>query len=116
MLVGLPMCIWSDNDEISELGRALIVFSVMFYFIRLLNIFTVHKVFGPKLVMIGRMIKDVMVIWTMLIVIVIAYGIVTQALMDPKANYDLNSLYKILQLTHWTMFGEFESTVNKLGK
>lgn len=43
-----------------EVGRVFLVFSLLLYIIRLLNIFTVHKLFGPKLIMLGKMVLHVM--------------------------------------------------------
>ncbi len=54
--LGMPVCIWSQNSTLLEVGHTLLVFSLLLYFIRLLNTLTVHKVFGPKLFMIGRMV------------------------------------------------------------
>ena len=40
-----------------ETGRIFLVLSLLLYIIRLLNIFTVHKLFGPKLIMLGKMVQ-----------------------------------------------------------
>lgn len=93
-----------------ETGRTLIIFSLMLYFIRLLDIFTLHRVSGPKLVMIGRMVKDVMVIWTMLLVIALAYSIAIQALTGYIGTSTFDTLLRSILRSHWTMFGEFQST------
>ena len=117
----MPVCVWYDapktGDLFRQIGRTLIVFSLLLYYIRLLDIFTVHQVFGPKLIMIGRMIKDVMIIWTMLLVIVVSYGVVTQALMAPNTSTDWSQsgIMELLDRNYWAMFGELGSALKQIG-
>lgn len=39
-----------------EVGRVLLILSLLLYFVRLLYVFCIHKLFGPKIVMVGRMV------------------------------------------------------------
>ena len=40
-----------------DIGRALLIISLLLYFVRLLYVFCIHKTFGPKIVMMGRMVQ-----------------------------------------------------------
>lgn len=42
---------------LNEIGRALLIISLLLYFVRLLYAFCIHKTFGPKIVMMGRMVQ-----------------------------------------------------------
>ena len=39
-----------------EVGRVLLILALLLYFVRLLYVFCIHKLFGPKIVMVGRMV------------------------------------------------------------
>lgn len=40
-----------------ETGRVLLIIALLLYFVRLLYVFCIHKIFGPKIVMVGRMVQ-----------------------------------------------------------
>ena len=44
------------SQTLFESGRVCLVFSLLLFIIRLLKAFTMHKLFGPKLLMLGRMV------------------------------------------------------------
>ena len=46
-----------DCSECVEAGRIVLSICLMMFWFRILHIFSVHKELGPKLVMIGRMVR-----------------------------------------------------------
>ena len=68
ILVGAPLTNIGDvkplanslgitTDILHDIGRALLIISLLLYFVRLLYVFCIHKTFGPKIVMMGRMVQ-----------------------------------------------------------
>ncbi|XP_076000430.1 transient receptor potential cation channel subfamily M member 4a [Genypterus blacodes] len=71
-------------------GRALMAIDFMVFSLRLIHIFAVHKQLGPKIIIVGKMMKDVFFFLFFLAVWVMAYGVANQALLysyDPRPNW-----------------------------
>ncbi|XP_051572707.1 transient receptor potential cation channel subfamily M member 4-like isoform X2 [Myxocyprinus asiaticus] len=66
---------WSYN-----FGRAVMCVDYMVFTLRLIHIFAVHKQLGPKIIMVGKMVKDVFFFLFFLGVWLMAYGVANQAL------------------------------------
>lgn len=49
-----------------EIGRVQLIFSLLLYFVRLLQVFCIHKLFGPKIVMVGRMVQSCFLLYSIL--------------------------------------------------
>ena len=114
--IGLPISIWHSNQLVSEYGRAMVVFCLLLYYVRLLNMFAVNKVFGPKLIMIGRMLMDVFVIFTMIFVFIIAFAVVSQGLMFKSTNLaNSDSWNHMFRRSYWSMFGDMGRTLQEFG-
>uniref|UniRef100_A0A668TJI1 Transient receptor potential cation channel, subfamily M, member 4a n=1 Tax=Oreochromis aureus TaxID=47969 RepID=A0A668TJI1_OREAU len=72
-----------------EFGRDVLCLDYMVFTIRLIHIFAIHKQLGPKLIIVGNMMKDVFFFLFFLGVWVLAYGVANQALIytyDPNPN------------------------------
>nr|XP_004571460.2 transient receptor potential cation channel subfamily M member 4 isoform X1 [Maylandia zebra] len=70
-----------------EFGRDVLCLDYMVFTLRLIHIFAIHKQLGPKLIIVGNMMKDVFFFLFFLGVWVLAYGVANQALIY---NYDPN--------------------------
>ncbi|XP_047428672.1 transient receptor potential cation channel subfamily M member 4a [Mugil cephalus] len=76
---------WSYN-----LGRAMMAIDFMVFTLRLIHIFAIHKQLGPKIIIVGKMVKDVFFFLFFLAVWLMAYGVANQALLysyDPRPNW-----------------------------
>ncbi|XP_051572704.1 transient receptor potential cation channel subfamily M member 4-like isoform X1 [Myxocyprinus asiaticus] len=71
----LRMFPWSYN-----FGRAVMCVDYMVFTLRLIHIFAVHKQLGPKIIIVGKMVKDVFFFLFFLGVWLMAYGVANQAL------------------------------------
>ncbi|XP_016520150.1 transient receptor potential cation channel subfamily M member 4-like isoform X1 [Poecilia formosa] len=72
-----------------EYGRELLCVDFMVFTLRLIHIFAIHKRLGPKIIIVGKMMKDVFFFLFFLGVWIMAYGVANQALLyrhDP--NFD----------------------------
>ncbi|XP_060705253.1 transient receptor potential cation channel subfamily M member 4a isoform X5 [Hemiscyllium ocellatum] len=64
-----------------EVGRVILCLDFMVFCFRLVHIFAVHKELGPKIIIVGKMIKDVFFFLFFLGVWLMAYGVATQGLL-----------------------------------
>ncbi|XP_059414184.1 transient receptor potential cation channel subfamily M member 4-like isoform X2 [Carassius carassius] len=62
-------------------GRAVLCVDYMVFTLRLIHIFAVHKQLGPKIIIVGKMVKDVFFFLFFLGVWLMAYGVANQALL-----------------------------------
>ncbi|KAI4872623.1 hypothetical protein NFI96_024587 [Prochilodus magdalenae] len=70
-----------------ELGRSLMCLDYMVFTLRLIHIFAINKQLGPKIIIVGKMVKDVFFFLFFLGVWLMAYGVANQALLysyDPR--------------------------------
>ncbi|CAL1599365.1 unnamed protein product [Knipowitschia caucasica] len=70
-------------------GRDVLCINYMVFTLRLIHIFAVHKQLGPKIIIVGKMMKDVFFFLFFLGVWLVAYGVANQALIydyDPRLD------------------------------
>ncbi|XP_029582905.1 transient receptor potential cation channel subfamily M member 4 [Salmo trutta] len=73
-----------------EFGRAVFAVDYMVFTLRLIHIFAIHKQLGPKIIIVGKMMKDIFFFLFFLAVWLMAYGVANQALLysyDPRPNW-----------------------------
>uniref|UniRef100_A0A3Q1EV02 Transient receptor potential cation channel, subfamily M, member 4a n=1 Tax=Acanthochromis polyacanthus TaxID=80966 RepID=A0A3Q1EV02_9TELE len=73
-----------------DFGRAVMAIDYMVFTLRLIHIFAIHKQLGPKIIIVGKMVKDVFFFLFFLAVWLMAYGVANQALLytyDPRPNW-----------------------------
>ncbi|XP_056143256.1 transient receptor potential cation channel subfamily M member 4a isoform X2 [Lampris incognitus] len=73
-----------------EFGRAVMSLDFMVFTLRLIHIFAIHKQLGPKIIIVGKMMKDVFFFLFFLAVWLVAYGVANQSLLysyDPRPNW-----------------------------
>ncbi|XP_068162090.1 transient receptor potential cation channel subfamily M member 4-like [Antennarius striatus] len=72
-----------------EFGRDVLCVDYMVFTLRLIHIFAIHKQLGPKIIIVGKMVKDVFFFLFFLGVWLMAYGVANQALLysyDPRPD------------------------------
>uniref|UniRef100_A0A3Q2P8H9 Transient receptor potential cation channel, subfamily M, member 4a n=1 Tax=Fundulus heteroclitus TaxID=8078 RepID=A0A3Q2P8H9_FUNHE len=77
-------------------GRALMAIDYMVFTLRLIHIFAINKQLGPKIIILGKMVKDVFFFLFFLGVWLMAYGVAHQALLysyDPRPNWIFRRVY-----------------------
>ncbi|KAL0984530.1 hypothetical protein UPYG_G00142760 [Umbra pygmaea] len=73
-----------------ESGRAVLCVDYMVFTLRLIHIFAIHKQLGPKIIIVGKMMKDIFFFLFFLGVWIMAYGVSNQALLysyDPRPSW-----------------------------
>ncbi|XP_064178104.1 transient receptor potential cation channel subfamily M member 4-like isoform X2 [Anguilla rostrata] len=79
-----------------EIGRAVLCLDYMVFTLRLIHIFAIHKRMGPKIIILGKMIKDVFFFLFFLGVWLLAYGVANQALLysyDSRPDWVLRRVF-----------------------
>uniref|UniRef100_A0A8C6XNB1 Ion transport domain-containing protein n=1 Tax=Naja naja TaxID=35670 RepID=A0A8C6XNB1_NAJNA len=66
-----------------ESGRTILCLDFMIFTLRLIHIFAVNKQLGPKMIIVGKMMKDVFFFLFFLGVWLVAYGVTTEGLLLP---------------------------------
>ncbi|XP_041940754.1 transient receptor potential cation channel subfamily M member 4a isoform X2 [Alosa sapidissima] len=61
-------------------GRSMMCLDYMVFTLRLIHIFAIHKQLGPKIIIVGKMVKDIFFFLFFLGVWLMAYGVANQAL------------------------------------
>ncbi|XP_052275707.1 transient receptor potential cation channel subfamily M member 3-like [Dreissena polymorpha] len=77
----------------------------MFY-IRLMRTFLVGEILGPKIIMLGKMMIDVLVFVRILLIFVISFGIMYTAILFPNTRPSFLLLKRIFYVPYWQIFGE----------
>ncbi|XP_078332506.1 transient receptor potential cation channel subfamily M member-like 2 isoform X3 [Crassostrea virginica] len=93
-------------EETLEAARCVMALNLVIFFFRILHIFSVHKQLGPKLVMIGRMLKDLLYFIIILMVFVVSYSIAAYSIMFPKSELSFVLIYNVMRLGYWNLYGE----------
>ncbi|XP_056608649.1 transient receptor potential cation channel subfamily M member 4a isoform X1 [Triplophysa dalaica] len=73
-----------------DFGRSILCLDYTVFTLRLIHIFAVHKQLGPKIIIVGKMVKDVFFFLFFLGVWLMAYGVANQALLysyDSRPNW-----------------------------
>ncbi|XP_041739841.1 transient receptor potential cation channel subfamily M member 4 isoform X2 [Coregonus clupeaformis] len=79
-----------------EFGRAVLCVDYMVFTLRLIHIFAIHKQLGPKIIIVGKMMKDIFFFLFFLGVWLMAYGVANQALLysyDPRPAWIFRRLF-----------------------
>uniref|UniRef100_A0AAQ4QY56 Transient receptor potential melastatin 4b3 n=1 Tax=Gasterosteus aculeatus aculeatus TaxID=481459 RepID=A0AAQ4QY56_GASAC len=79
-----------------ELGRDAMCVDYMVFTVRLIHIFAIHKQLGPKIIIVGKMMKDIFFFLFFLMVWLMAYGVANQALLysyDPSLERILRHVF-----------------------
>ena len=101
--VGMGLRIHSSTAYI---GHVIYSLDIMLWIIRLLDIFSVSKHFGPYVVMIGRMTFDMLYFLVIMVVFLLAYGVAQQAILFPKQEATWNIISMILFRPYFQTYGE----------
>jgi len=74
------------HPDMVEYGHLLYAIDSWFWILRLLHYFYAHRILGPYVLMIGRMFVDMLYFMSILAVFLVAYGVLTTAILTPRAT------------------------------
>ncbi|XP_052244809.1 transient receptor potential cation channel subfamily M member-like 2 isoform X3 [Dreissena polymorpha] len=89
-----------------ETARVFLALNFISFFLRLLHIFSVHKRLGPKLVMIGKMVQDLMYFLVILMVFIVSYAIASHSILYPNSPLSWSTVSQVIRKSYWNIYGE----------
>lgn len=105
----------NDTPYTLILTEHMLVVNIILSFIRTLNIFQVHSVLGPILLMIGKMIKDMILFFSILIVFFFGFSLGITKIYHRVNNDDLSTISKTSLTLFLALFGEFDLDTFRVG-
>ncbi|KAG2458820.1 TRPM5 protein, partial [Polypterus senegalus] len=95
-------------------GRIILSIGFIVYCLRLVDIFTVNKNLGPKIIIVKRMLKDVFFFLFLLGVWVVAYGVARQAILIENETR-LEWIFRgVVHQPYLTIFGQMPSSMDSV--
>ncbi|KAJ7365831.1 Transient receptor putative cation channel sub M member 7 [Desmophyllum pertusum] len=94
------------NPGTLKIGHMLYCLDIMLWIIRVLDIFSVSKVLGPYVVMIGRMTIDMTYFLLIMVVFLMAYGVAQQAILFPYETASWELIPKVFFRPYFQVYGE----------
>ncbi|XP_050410317.1 transient receptor potential cation channel subfamily M member-like 2 [Patella vulgata] len=96
-----------NNDLCFEAARVILCVDLLFFYIRILNIFEVSSSLGPKLVMMQQMfLQDLIPFMVIVLVFILAYSVSTEAMLYPNTELSVKLLYQLPRKAYWHIYGE----------
>ncbi|NP_001269082.1 transient receptor potential cation channel subfamily M member 4b.2 [Danio rerio] len=92
---------WSFN-----MGRGILCVDYMVFTLRLIHIFAIHRQLGPKIIILGKMIKDAFFFLFFLLVWLSAYGVANQALLYQYDPSPARTFRRVLYRPYLHIFGQ----------
>lgn len=103
---GLRYAAWNHkNQKFLDAARIIYATDVIIFIVRLLQIFSVNKNLGPKLVMIRKMLHDLKYFIFILAIFIVGYGIAFQSVRFPNTSFG-TAIAGVLNKPYWQMYGE----------
>ncbi|XP_041843463.1 transient receptor potential cation channel subfamily M member 1-like [Melanotaenia boesemani] len=87
-------------------GRVLYCVDIIFWYIRVLDIFGVNKYLGPYVMMIGKMMIDMLYFVVIMLVVLMSFGVARQAILHPDEEPTWRLARNIFYMPYWMIYGE----------
>ena len=102
---------WRYADRTREmdrlhLARVLYALGALMLSLRMGRLLALSPKLGPKLVMIGRMMQDVMSFMALLMVVLVGYGVAMHAILEPWRTFDAQSVNTIFFKPMFNVIGD----------
>uniref|UniRef100_A0A3Q2Y0A0 Ion transport domain-containing protein n=1 Tax=Hippocampus comes TaxID=109280 RepID=A0A3Q2Y0A0_HIPCM len=95
-----------DLDPYMGYGRVIYCIDIIFWYIRVLDIFGVNKYLGPYVMMIGKMMIDMMYFVVIMLVVLMSFGVARQAILHPDEEPTWRLARNIFYMPYWMIYGE----------
>ncbi|XP_077376516.1 transient receptor potential cation channel subfamily M member 1-like isoform X2 [Festucalex cinctus] len=87
-------------------GRVVYCVDIIFWYIRVLDIFGVNKYLGPYVMMIGKMMIDMLYFVVIMLVVLMSFGVARQAILHPDEEPTWRLARNIFYMPYWMIYGE----------
>lgn len=105
----------NDTPYTLILTEHMLVVNIILSFIRTLNICQLHSVLGPILLMIGKMIKDMILFFSILMVFFFGFSLGITKIYHRVNNDELSTISKTSLTLFLALFGEFDLETFRVG-
>uniref|UniRef100_A0A8C5PWG0 Transient receptor potential cation channel subfamily M member 3 n=1 Tax=Leptobrachium leishanense TaxID=445787 RepID=A0A8C5PWG0_9ANUR len=106
LLFSIGMIFRLQEQPFSSYGRVVYCVNIIYWYIRLLDIFGVNKYLGPYVMMIGKMMIDMMYFVIIMLVILMSFGVARQAILFPNEEPSWKLAKNIFYMPYWMIYGE----------
>ncbi|CAG2246289.1 TRPM1 [Mytilus edulis] len=98
-------CLLNSNQF--YFARMSYAITLSMFILRSMHFFFIQRYIGPKVVMIGRMMKDLAFFISLFVLFVFSFGIMYQAILFPNSVLSPWELFKdLVYLPYWQLYGE----------
>ncbi|XP_055049415.2 transient receptor potential cation channel subfamily M member 1b isoform X1 [Misgurnus anguillicaudatus] len=103
-LLGLLLRV--QSEPYMGYGRVIYCVNIIFWYIRVLDIFGVNKYLGPYVMMIGKMMIDMLYFVVIMLVVLMSFGVARQAILHPDEEPTWRLARNIFYMPYWMIYGE----------
>ncbi|KAG9489473.1 hypothetical protein GDO78_005444 [Eleutherodactylus coqui] len=104
-----------QNQPYMGYGRVIYCVDIIFWYIRVLDIFGVNKYLGPYVMMIGKMMIDMLYFVIIMLVVLMSFGVARQAILHPDEEPSWRLARNIFYMPYWMIYGEvFADQIDQL--
>ncbi|XP_052224285.1 transient receptor potential cation channel subfamily M member-like 2 [Dreissena polymorpha] len=93
-------------EDALDWPRVVLAVDFVAFFFRLIHIFSVQNIIGPKLIMIQQMLKDLVYFLVILVVFVLSYAIASHSILFPDSPFTWETFLQIIRKPYWNLYGE----------
>ncbi|KAJ8401541.1 hypothetical protein AAFF_G00378580 [Aldrovandia affinis] len=102
-LVGLGLR-WQDAFRTA--GRIVYCLDIIFWYVRLLDLFAINQHVGPYLTMIAKMTANMFYIVVMMAIVLLSFGVSRKAILSPDEPPSWTLAKDVVFQPYWMIFGE----------
>uniref|UniRef100_A0A673FR79 Transient receptor potential cation channel, subfamily M, member 1b n=1 Tax=Sinocyclocheilus rhinocerous TaxID=307959 RepID=A0A673FR79_9TELE len=95
-----------QNEPYMGYGRVIYCVDIIFWYIRVLDIFGVNKYLGPYVMMIGKMMINMLYFVVIMLVVLMSFGVARQAILHPDEEPTWRLASNIFYMPYWMIYGE----------
>ncbi|VDO05101.1 unnamed protein product [Rodentolepis nana] len=108
------VCLRNGMEETYIVAKTFYSIILIFYFLRLFQMYSMNRRLGPQSVMIFQMLVELSIFLLILMIFLIPYGIATQALRFPYlTEYDSSYLKNALHFAYYRLYDDVPMEVNE---
>ncbi|XP_018615587.1 transient receptor potential cation channel subfamily M member 3 isoform X3 [Scleropages formosus] len=106
LIFSVGMVLRLQDPPFMSYGRVIYCVNIIYWYIRLLDIFGVNKYLGPYVMMIGKMMIDMMYFVIIMLVVLMSFGVARQAILNPNEDPSWMLARNIFFMPYWMIYGE----------
>ncbi|MGH0162585.1 UNVERIFIED_CONTAM: hypothetical protein FKN15_043341 [Acipenser sinensis] len=115
LLFSVGLVLRLQEPPFMSYGRVIYCVNIIYWYIRLLDIFGVNKYLGPYVMMIGKMMIDMMYFVIIMLVVLMSFGVARQAILNPNEDPSWMLARNIFYMPYWMIYGEvFADQIDQL--